>query len=38
MEPEPVFEEEVPDVNEKQGNGVVREVEADPDANGVSEA
>lgn len=38
VEPEPVFEEEVPDVNEKQGNGVVREVEADPDANGVSEA
>ncbi|RAO65283.1 uncharacterized protein BHQ10_001295 [Talaromyces amestolkiae] len=38
VEPEPVFEEEFPDVNEKQGNGVIREVEADTDANGVSEA
>ncbi|KAF3393508.1 hypothetical protein DPV78_009360 [Talaromyces pinophilus] len=38
VEPEPVFEEEFPDVNEKQGTGVVREVEADTDANGVSEA
>jgi hypothetical protein len=38
VEPEPVFEEEYPDVTEKQGTGVVREVEADTDANGVSEA
>lgn len=32
---EPVFEEEFPDVDEKQGSGMVREVEADAETNGV---
>ncbi|EED20326.1 ATPase-stabilizing factor 15 kDa protein, putative [Talaromyces stipitatus ATCC 10500] len=38
VEPEPVFEEEFPGVDEKQGSGIVREVEADTDVNRTTSA